>query len=72
MIHTVGAGLGLVAALFLGLLVLLACVFWIWMLISAITNPRIGGGEKVAWVLVIILLHFLGALIYLLVGKSRR
>lgn len=70
--HAAAAGVSLIVLLICGLLALLACVFWIWMLISAITNPRIGGGEKVAWVLVIILLHFLGALIYLLVGKSRR
>jgi hypothetical protein len=62
------AGLGVIGLLF----VLLASVFWIWMLISAITNPRIAGGEKIAWVLVIILLHALGALIYLLFGKSRK
>ncbi len=64
----VAAGLGIIGLLF----VLLASVFWIWMLVSAITNPRIAGGEKIAWVLVIFLLHALGALIYLLFGKSRR
>jgi hypothetical protein len=60
-------GLGLIGMLFAAL----SFVFWIWMLISAITNPRIGGGEKIAWVLVIILLNLLGALIYCVVGKSR-
>ncbi|HXS68867.1 MAG TPA: PLDc N-terminal domain-containing protein [Candidatus Polarisedimenticolia bacterium] len=62
------AGFGLFGML----LAALSFVFWIWMLISAITNPRIAGGEKIAWVLVIILLNFLGALLYCLFGKSRR
>lgn len=72
MVHAIGAGLSLAVALFLLFLLALVFLFWILMLISAITNPRIAGGEKVAWVLVIIFLHFIGALIYLLVGKSRR
>lgn len=61
-------GLGLIGFF----IIFLAFVFWIWMLVSAITNPRIAGGEKVAWVLVIFLLHVLGALIYFIFGKSRR
>jgi hypothetical protein len=62
-------GLFFILALPLALLGILAFVFWIWALINAITNPRLGSGEKVAWVLVIIFLHFLGALIYLIAGK---
>lgn len=46
--------------------------FWIWMLISAIQNKGLTDGEKVAWVLVIALLHFLGALIYFFVGHPKR
>lgn len=49
-----------------------AMVFWIWMLISAIQNRGIGSGEKVAWVLVIVFLHFLGALIYFVIGHPKR
>jgi len=70
--HAVGAGVGLLVLLLCGLVAALAFVFWIWMLISAITNPRIGGGEKIAWVLVILLLNWIGAVIYCLVGRSRR
>jgi hypothetical protein len=46
--------------------------FWIWMLISAIQNNGLAEGEKIAWVLVIALLHFLGALIYFFVGHPKR
>jgi hypothetical protein len=46
--------------------------FWIWMLISAIQNKGLTDGEKVAWVLVIALLHLLGAVIYFFVGHPKR
>ena len=53
-------------------LALLAFAFWIWMLISAIQNKGLNEGEKIAWVLVIALLHFLGALLYLFIGHPKR
>ena len=68
MMAFIAVGIGLLGML----LAAFSFIFWLWMLISAITNPRIAGGEKIAWVLVIILLNFLGALIYCLFGKSRR
>ena len=42
------------------------------MLIDCLTNTRLEGSEKIVWVLVIILLQWLGALIYLLVGRSKQ
>ena len=62
----------LIATLFAFLLVAAAFAFWIWMLISAIQNKGINSNEKVIWVLVIIFLHFLGALIYFLIGHPKR
>jgi hypothetical protein len=46
--------------------------FWIWMLIEALQNKGLTDGEKIAWVLVIVLLHFLGALLYFFVGHPKR
>ena len=64
--------------LFGGLVFLIACaigvaafVFWIWMLIHAITNNGLTGTERVVWVLVVFFLHFLGALIYYFVGRPK-
>jgi uncharacterized RDD family membrane protein YckC len=62
----------LVAILFLLPIALALFVFWIWMLISAIQNKGLTEGEKIAWVLVIALLHFLGAIIYFFVGHPKR
>jgi hypothetical protein len=68
------AVLGIFAAV--GLLVkalisLAVFVFWVWMLIHAVTNKALGDGEKIAWVLVIIFVPCLGALIYFFVGKPK-
>ena len=62
----------LVAMLFVLPIALAAVAFWIWMLISAIQNKGLTDGEKIAWVLVVALLHFLGALIYFFVGHPKR
>ena len=62
---------GLVFLMFC-LLGLLLFAFWLWMLIDAIKNPRLQSTERIVWVLVIVFLHFLGALIYLLAGRSGR
>jgi hypothetical protein len=62
----------LVAMLFVLPIALAVFAFWIWMLISAIQNKGLTDGEKIAWVLVVALLHFLGALIYFFVGHPKR
>ena len=62
---------GLLLAIVLVPLTVLAFVFWIWMLVHAVTNKGLGDGEKIAWVLVILFTHFIGALIYFVVGRPR-
>ena len=51
---------------------ILVCVFWIWMLIHAVTNKGLGDAEKIAWVLIILFTHFVGALIYFFVGRPKQ
>jgi hypothetical protein len=48
---------------------LLFLAFWIWMLIDCIRSKGMSDGEKIAWTLVIVFTHALGALIYLLAGR---
>ena len=62
----IGTGLGLIGAL----LGLLSTIFVIWMLIDAITRATLTGTEKIIWVLVILFLHFIGALVYYFVGRG--
>jgi len=65
------AGLGLIFMVFVWGLAALGTVFWIWMLIHAITNKGLTDVEKIVWVLVVLFLHFLGALIYFFVGRPK-
>lgn len=48
-----------------------ATIFWLWMLIDALANEPTTE-RKILWFLVIFFLHFIGAFIYLFVGKSGR
>jgi hypothetical protein len=50
---------------------LAASIFWIWMLIDALMYEPTTG-EKLLWFLVIFFLHFIGALIYLILRRSQR
>ena len=63
--------ISLIGTLVGGLISLVLFVFWLWMLINALTNKGISGGEKVAWVLVIFFIPFIGALVYFFVGKPK-
>ena len=67
----VGGLFGLFFMLIAGFFALAAFGFWIWMLIHAVTNKGLGDGEKIAWVLVIFFLHFIGALIYFFIGRPK-
>jgi hypothetical protein len=61
----------LLAVLILLPLAVASFAFWIWMLVHAIQNKGLADGEKVGWVLVIALLHFLGALLYFFIGRPK-
>ena len=72
MFSFLGIVVGGFMALLLILLALAACVFWIWMLVSAIVNQGLTGVERLIWVVVIIFLHFLGAILYFFLGHPKR
>jgi len=47
-------------------------LFWLWMLIDALTNASLDPTMKIVWALVIFFLPFIGALAYLFVGRKGR
>lgn len=50
----------------------LACfAFWVWMLVHAITNKGLSDGERIAWVLAVIFLPFVGSILYFFIGRPR-
>ena len=72
MIASLIGGMILLLVWVIGGVISLACfVFWLWMLVHAITNKGISDVEKIMWVLVIIFLPVIGSIIYFFVGKSK-
>ncbi len=47
-------------------------VLWIWTLIDCIKNEPTEGNERIVWVVVIAVTHWVGALIYLIVRRPQR
>jgi sterol desaturase/sphingolipid hydroxylase (fatty acid hydroxylase superfamily) len=46
--------------------------FWIWMLIDCVTKEPSEGNDKLIWILVVVLTHLFGALIYYFVRRPQR
>jgi hypothetical protein len=56
---------------FMTLLSLVTFAIWVWALVDAIKNPRLSDNERILWVVVILMTHCLGALIYVFVGRNK-
>jgi len=68
-------GFGIAYFLFIAVLSLISLglfVFWLVELIDCIKNEPNEGNDKLVWILVIVLLHALGALLYLIIRKPQR
>ena len=68
-------GIALFELLLIGLFSLVGLglfVLWLVVLIDCIKNEPSEGNDKIIWVLVIVLTHWIGALIYLLARKPQR
>ncbi len=48
------------------------CAFWVWMIIECATKEPSEGNDKLIWILVILLLNWLGALIYYFARRPTR
>jgi hypothetical protein len=51
-------------------LILLQLGLMIWALLDVIKRERVKGGNKVVWILIIVLVNIIGPIIYLLVGRE--
>ena len=47
-------------------------IFWIWMIVDCANKEPSEGNDKLIWILIIVLTHWIGALIYLLVRRPQR
>ena len=68
-------GIPMSAIIFLMLLcfgiIIFLTVFWVLMIIDCATRKRFSDGERVAWILVLVFLHFIGATIYYFAVKRK-
>jgi len=55
-----------------GVIGVLGTIFWIWMLIDCVTKETDEGNSRLIWVLIIVLTHLIGAIIYYFVRKQKR
>jgi hypothetical protein len=53
-------------------LAVVGTAFWIWMLVDCATKETTQGNEKLVWVLIILLTHWIGAAIYFFVRRPKR
>lgn len=51
---------------------LIASIFWIWVLIDCVTKEPSEGNDKVAWLLFILFVPWVGALVYYFVRRPER
>lgn len=51
---------------------LLATGFWIWVIVDCAVNEPAEGNDKIVWLLLIILLPFLGSLLYIVIRRPSR
>jgi hypothetical protein len=62
--------------LFFGLVfftvMVLGTIFWIWMLVDCATKETSAGNDKIVWVVIIALTHWIGAAIYYFVRRPQR
>ena len=53
-------------------IMILAALFWIWVLVDCLTKEPAEGNDRIAWLLVILLAPFIGALLYYFIRRPER
>jgi hypothetical protein len=61
-----------VITLFMLPLSLILAIFWIWMIVDCVTKEPTEGNNKLIWILVIVLVGWIGALIYYFARRPQR
>jgi hypothetical protein len=51
---------------------MLAFIFWVWVLVDCITKEPSDGNDKVAWTILIIFVPLLGSILYYFVRRPER
>lgn len=62
----------LLFACIIGLVALFGTIFWIWMIVDCAMNEPSEGNDKVMWLVIIVLLHLIGAAMYYFARRPER
>ena len=65
------AGIGIGMLIFWILFVGVGLIIWIWALVDVIKRQFQNPNDKTLWIILVILLGWLGAIIYLIVGRKK-
>lgn len=65
-------GIHLIEIIPIVIILLLISVFWLWMLVDCCLNKSLKGIQKVFWFLFILFTHIIGAILYALIGRSKK
>lgn len=68
---TAAAGIGIVMILFWVVFFGVGFIFWIWALIDVIRRQFPNQNDKTVWLIVVILLYWVGAIVYLIAGRKK-
>lgn len=53
-------------------LIMLAAIFWLWVLIDCVTKEPSEGNDKVVWTILILFAPWIGAILYYFVRRPER
>jgi hypothetical protein len=53
-------------------LIMMAFVFWVWVLVDCVTKESSEGNDKIVWTLLIIFVPWIGAILYYFVRRPER
>jgi Phospholipase_D-nuclease N-terminal len=70
-IHGMAGIVGLAVMLMTGMVFVAAFIFWLWALID-ILKSEFAGSNKIAWLLVVILVPFIGMVFYWSFGREQK
>jgi len=58
--------------LLFGLIAISCFLFWIWMLVDCAMNEPSEGNDKIVWIVIMVFVHFIGALLYYFIRRPER
>lgn len=65
------AGIGIVMLLFWLLFFGVGAIIWIWALVDVIRRQFPNQNDKTLWLIIVILLYWIGGLVYLIAGRKK-